>query len=230
MPEIPENNTCRYCKKTFKRESSIIAHACERKNRHNEKNERGVQLGFNTYIKFYEHAQGSAKLKSFTDFAESPYYKGFVKFGRHCVSINAININRYITFVIRQNKKLVHWTDDAVYTEYLADLLHTENAVDALARAIENGIQWETQNTPAKSEDMLRYGNSNVLCYMIVSGKISAWVLYNCSTGKQFLNKLNPEQLNIIWDYINPDFWQQQFTKYKSDQLYITEMLVRAGW
>ena len=71
--------TCNYCKKEFAKETSIAVHMCEPKRRRMEKDERGVQLGFQAYIKFYETMQGSARLKTFEDFAESAYYRAFVK-------------------------------------------------------------------------------------------------------------------------------------------------------
>ena len=73
------------------KEGSLAVHSCEPRRRRMEKDEAGVRLGFQAYIKFYELTQGSAKLKTFDDFADSPYYKAFVKFGRYCVDVRAIN-------------------------------------------------------------------------------------------------------------------------------------------
>jgi hypothetical protein len=44
--------TCNFCKKDFAKETSIAVHMCEPKRRRMEKDERGVQLGFQAYIKF----------------------------------------------------------------------------------------------------------------------------------------------------------------------------------
>jgi len=70
MAETTSKFTCEFCKKEFARESSIAVHMCEPKRRRMEQSERGVQLGFQAYIKFYEMAQGSAKLKTFEDFCD----------------------------------------------------------------------------------------------------------------------------------------------------------------
>ena len=50
--------TCRYCHKDFVREASLSVHVCEQKKRHQERSERGVELGFQAYIRFYEMSQG----------------------------------------------------------------------------------------------------------------------------------------------------------------------------
>ena len=52
------------------KESSLAVHSCEPRRRRMEKDEAGVRLGFNAYLKFYELTQGSARLKTFDDFAE----------------------------------------------------------------------------------------------------------------------------------------------------------------
>jgi hypothetical protein len=221
--------TCQYCKKDFIKESSLAVHSCEPRRRRQEQSERGVQLGLQAYLKFYELTQGSAKLKTFDDFANSPYYRAFVKFGRYCVDIKAINPARFIEWVLKQNKKIDHWCRDSIYTEYLLDYLRVENINDALARAIEFGIAWQEQ-TGNPACDCLRYGNSNSMCYAITAGRISPWVIYNSKSGQKFLSELTSEQLAIIWSYIDTDFWMHKFKDYPADQEYVKDILTKAGW
>ena len=221
--------TCQYCKKDFIKESSLSVHSCEPRRRRQEQSERGVQLGLQAYLKFYQLTQGSAKLKTFDDFADSPYYRAFVKFGRYCVDIRAINPARFIEYVLKQNKKIDHWCRDSIYTEYLLDYLRVENVNDALARAIEFGITWQEQ-TSNPAHDCLRYGNSNAICYAISNGRISPWVVYNSDSGQKFLSELTTEQLAIVWPYIDSDFWIKKFQDYPSDQEYIKDILQKTGW
>jgi hypothetical protein len=220
---------CQYCKKDFQRESSLAVHLCEAKRRRQEQNERGVQLGLQAYLRFYETTQGSAKLKTFDDFAESPYYRAFVKFGRYCVNIRAINPARFIDWVLKQNKKIDHWCRDSIYTEYLLDYLKVEAVSDALARAIEFSIEWGEQKQ-SPPHDCLRYGNSNAMCAAVAAGRISPWVIFNCDSGQKFLSELNAEQVAMIWPYIDADIWQRKFKDYPADQEWAREMLTKAGW
>lgn len=220
---------CRYCEKTFRKESSLSVHLCEPKRRHQERDEVGVQIGLQAYLRFYEITQGSARLKTFEDFASSPYYRAFVKFGRHCQSIRAINVPRLIEWVIRQNKKVDHWCRDSVYGEYIIQYMREEAVGDALARAIEHSVAWsETTGSPA--QDCLRFGNTNAICYAVSTGRISAWVLYNCESGQGFLDSLNQEQISMIWTMIDPEIWQKKFRDYSADQEYAKEILKKAGW
>lgn len=220
---------CQYCEKSFRRESSLAVHVCESKRRYQEQNETGVQLGLRAYLRFYEITQGSARTKSFDDFVRSSYYRAFVKFGRHCVAIRAVNTARFIDWVVQQNKKIDHWCRDCVYTEYLTQHIRSEAATDSLARALETAIDWAEQ-TGNPDRDYLRYGNDNGICHAVANGRITAWILYNCDSGTEFLARINPEQIALIWTMIDSDFWQRKFRDYPADSAYVREMLTKAGW
>lgn len=204
-------------------------HVCEPKRRYQEEKEAGVQLGLQAYLRFYEITQGSARLKTFDDFVKSAYYRAFVKFGRHCIAIRAINIPRFIEWLLKNNKKLDHWCRDSIYGEYLTDYIRVEAVSDALARALETAISW-SEETGNPDRDYLRFGNSNAICYAITVGRISPWILYNCDSGNEFLGNLNPEQIGMVWSMIDADFWQRRFRDYAADAEYVRDMLSKAGW
>lgn len=220
---------CGFCKKTFVKETSLAVHMCEPKRRRHQQHERGAQLGFQAFVKFYEQAQGSAKLKTYDDFCESAYYRAFVKFGNYCVNVRVINPVQYMSWLLKNNKKIDRWASDQIYTEYLTWYVTVESASDAVARAIEQSLQWHEQ-TGNPANDMLRYGNVNALCYEITAGRISAWVIYNSQSGQEFLANLSSEQVAMIWPYIDSDVWQRRFHDYPADQAWVEEILKKAGW
>ena len=220
---------CRYCKKSFLKETSLAVHMCEPKRRMQERSERGVELGFQAYIRFYEMTQGSAKLKTYEHFAESPYYRAFVKFGRYCVDTRTVNPRQFLEWLLKNNKKIDHWCRDTMYTQYLIDYLRVENVNDALARAMEFGIDWSEQSgNPA--EDCLRYGNTNAMVYAVTAGRISPWIVYNCESGQKFLSELDATQIAMVWPYIDSEVWMKRFSEYVADQEYVRELLQKAGW
>lgn len=220
---------CEYCKKSFVRETSIEVHMCEPKRRRLNKDEPGVRIGFQAYIKFYEQAQGSAKLKTYDDFCESSYYLAFVKFGRYCVNVKVINPAQFMNWLLKNQKKIDRWCSDQLYTEYLIWYLAIEAVDDALARAIEYSIDWaEKSGHPA--HDCVRYGNANAICYAITTGRLSPWVIYNSESGQKFLSDASSEQIAMIWPYINSDVWHKKFTEYLANQEYAKDILAKAGW
>ena len=222
-------HVCEYCKKEFVRETSIQAHMCEPKRRRRERDEPGPRLGFQAYIRFYESMAGSARNKTHDTFCESSYYRAFVKFGHYCVNTRVINPDRFMAWLLKHNRKIDHWCSDKVYTEYLVDHLKVEAVDDALARAIEFGIDWSEKNT-SPAHDCMRYGNANVLCYAVTAGRISAWVIYNSESGQKFLSELDATQISMIWPYIDSDAWQKRFQDRPQDQAYAKNILKQAGW
>ena len=223
------NFTCRYCERSFSRETTLSVHVCEQKKRWQESSERGVQLGLQGYLKFYEYTQGSAKLKGWDDFVTSPYYRAFVKWGRYCVDVRVIQPERFLEWLLKGNRKIDNWCSDRLYTEYLVTHVQKETVNDALARAIEYGIDW-SEKTGSSAHDCLRFGSANATCHAVTTGRVSAWVIYNSESGQKFLTELNAEQVAMIWPYIDSDIWQKKFADYPGDQEYAKEILTQAGW
>ena len=222
-------HVCEYCKKEFVRETSIQAHMCEPKRRRRERDEPGPRLGFQAYIRFYESMAGSARNKTHDTFCESSYYRAFVKFGHYCVNTRVINPDRFMAWLLKNNRKIDHWCSDKVYTEYLVDHLKVEAVDDALTRAIEFGIDWAEKNA-SPAHDCMRYGNTNVLCHAVTAGRISPWVIYNSESGQKFLSELDATQVAMIWPYIDSDAWQKRFQDRPQDQAYAKNILKQAGW
>lgn len=227
----PTSVTCKYCNKSFSKESTLSKHVCEPKRRVQQQNEIGVQFGFRSYLQFFESTQGSSKSKTYSDFATSPFYSAFVRFGRYLVSIKAINANSFTDWLLKTNKKLDHWCKDSLYDEWLVEYLRKEHYQDALERSIKE-MQLYAEETVSMENgfvDYFRLGNSNRICYHITTGRISPWVIYNCTSGIEFLEGMLEEQLTPIIKYIDPDFWNSKFRTYSVEQQISREILKEAG-
>ena len=222
---------CKYCQKEFRRESTLTVHLCEPKRRYQQQNETRVQLGFKSYLRFYEVSQGSAKLKTYDDFATSPFYNAFVKYGGYCVSIRCINVNSFTDWLLKNNKKLDHWCSDKLYEEWMTEYLRKEHVQDALERALKEMQEYADNNSELINQysDYFRAGNGNRICHHIVSGRISPWVIFNCDSGVNFLSGLREDQVEIILPYIDPDFWQRKFKDYLADSEWVKHILSQAG-
>ena len=218
---------CKYCGKTFRKESTLAAHLCEPKRRAQQETETGVQLGFQAYLRFYEITQGSAKLKTYQHFCDSAYYNAFVKFGRHMVNIRAVNTGAFIEYVIKQNKKLDHWCKDSLYQEYLYQHLRREHSQDALERSMHTMLGWAEEKDTQFNHYFLYAGNNRIV-HDIVSGRVSSWVLFNCNTGIAALENLNEEQLEMVLPYVEPDYWKRKFVDFYADAEWVKHILQEA--
>lgn len=225
---IDKNYTCQFCGKSYVKESTLTSHICEQKRRYQQKNEKGVVLAFQAYLKFYQFSQGKAD-KTYDEFCNSPYYLAFVKFGRHIHSIDAINPERFIEYVIKSNKKLDHWCKDAVYQEYLNEYIRREHVQDALERSIVNMESWAQENH-APVKDFFRYASTNRITVMISNGRISPWCVYCSNSGTEMLEKLNQEQIAIVWPWIEVDYWQKRLQDYPAETEWCKQILKEAGF
>jgi len=219
--------TCKYCGKSFRQEKTLSAHLCESKRRWQQEKEVGVQLGLQSYLRFYELTQGSAKLKSYKDFVESPYYSAFVKFGQYLVQIRAINIPGFLDHLLKNNCKLDQWTKEKFYDDYLFEHLRKEHPNTALERSFTEMQKWADENNK-QFNNIFREGGSNKICLMIVNGRISPWIVFNCDSGVEFLSSLNEEQIAMVFKFIDPEYWQRKFKDYVADTEIIKEILIEA--
>jgi hypothetical protein len=220
---------CRYCEKEFRKESTLSAHLCEQKRRWQQETETGVQFGLRAYLQFYETTQGSARLKSYEDFVNSPYYNAFVRYGRHLVTIRAINSNSFTAWLLNNNKKIDFWCKDSSYEEWLLEYLKKESPQDALERALREMEDYAGNSDIADFSHYFMYGNTNRICHHITTGRVSPWILYNCDTGIDFLNNLGEEHLAMVLAWIDPDYWGRKFKDYVADVEWCKHVLKAAG-
>ena len=226
-----EKAVCKFCGKSFSRASSLAVHQCEPKRRDQQRNEQGVQMGLTAYLKFFTMTQGSAKSKTYEDFASGPYYTAFVKYGRYCKSLRCANFNSFTEWLLKNNKKLDQWCSDAFYTEWLYSYLKKEAAQDALERSLLTMQDYVDENPELKNglQDYFRYGNTNKICYHISTGRVSPWMVYNCDSGIAFLETLNEDQVNLILNWIDPPFWEKKFKDFIGDALWVKMILKESG-
>lgn len=224
-----QNYDCQYCGKSFRKESTLTAHLCEKKRRWQQEKETGVQFGLQSYVQFYEYTQ-TGKTKTYEEFVSSPYYLAFVKFGRHCVDIRCLNLGNFVKWLLKNNKKLDDWCKDSFYQEWLYEYLRKENAQDALERGLLTMQRYADKTEGMKEfSGYFRYGNVNRICYHISTGRISPWVIYNCDSGIDFLSSLDEEHVNMIMYWIDPGYWNRMLDDMKSDVSWCKEVLKAAG-
>jgi len=221
------NFKCEFCNKEFAKEKTLVVHVCEQKRRHMSKNERHVQAGLLTFQRFYEIAQKSKSVKTFEDFANSSFYNAMVKFGSFLVNTAPIYPELFIDFVIRSGVKLDHWCRDELYDQYIADLIKKEPADGAIQRTIKTMMEWGESNA-APWEHYFQYANLNRATHDIKEGLVSPWILLNSKSGKEMLQRMNDEQLEIVGPMIDPQFWVRRFKSLPADTELVKDVIKEA--
>ena len=198
------------------RESTLMAHVCEKKRRALQRNERRVQLGFIAFNQFYKLSAGAKKDKTYEEFCKSSYYNAFVKFGSFVSNVKPLYPEKYINYVVTSGVKLDHWCREEMYETYATDLIKKEGVETALERSINTMVEWAQENNSLWNHYFL-YVSPNRAVWHIKDGKISPWLILNCKSGKDMLSKFNDEQLGMIYHIVDPAHWALRFRRQVKD-------------
>jgi hypothetical protein len=180
-----------------------------------------------TFQKFYDVAQKGKTQKTFDEFASSPYYTAFVKFGSFMVNTAPIYPERFIEYVVKSGVKLDHWCRDELYDQYIMEMIKKEPADGAIQRTITTMMSWADKNS-AQWEHYFAYVNLNRATHDIKEGLVSPWMILNTKAGKEMLQRMNDEQLEIVGSVVDPLFWQKKFKTLPADLLLVKEVIKEA--
>lgn len=232
MPQAKRNQKannlqCHYCGKVFIREVSYTKHACISKLRFLDSNLTKNRLGFQAYQKYYDLSHRSKK--NLDDFIKSRFYNAFVKFGKFVVDNNVMYPDKYVEFLIRTNYPVDRWTNLSIYEIYLRELAKKESFEDGTERTLLLMKQWADEYNE-EYYDFFRKINPNLFVHYVKNGRISPWVLYNCDSGIELLEtKLNSEQLKMIEEWLDPDFWARKMKINKEDRKIYSDIFKEYG-
>jgi hypothetical protein len=222
--EVNIENKCEYCSRTFVRQNTLFKHLCEQKRRWNERDNIANRIAYGAWRQYYESYHSNKKKLEYRDFINNNYYSAFLKFGSYCVNIDAINPSAFAIYLFKHRISIDNWASDRSYTQYLIEYLKNENCMDAVKRSIKNMLDL-ADNENIQLCDFFKYVNANKICYYITTGKISPWMLYHSSSGKQFLSNLNDDQTAMIFEYIHPERWNIKFKRDTESVREVSELI-----
>jgi hypothetical protein len=216
MALVNQPYICQFCNKGFMQEKTLSVHVCEQKRRYLARTEKHVILGYDTYNRFYKMSQNAKGEKTYEEFAKSPYYNAFVKFGSFVSNVNPLYPDKFINYVVTSGVKLDHWCRDALYDDYVVHLVKSEPVEVALERSISHMLAWANDNN-AQWNHYFLYVSLSRATFDIKDGKISPWIVLNSSNGKEMIKKFNDEQLMAVNAVMDVPFWLSKFKKLSTD-------------
>lgn len=215
---------CEYCKKSFVRENSLAVHICEKKRRHLNKDAKQNQLAFRCYQLFYKIGTNSKKAKTYSDFVDSQYFNGFVKFSSYCIDLKVDDVDAFVKWLLQKGTPLNKWASDRTFNEFIKIRLKTETPARAVERTIMFLEEWGKEN---KIEWFNYFSNvkPGLAVFHICSGKISPWILYTSDTASTIFDKLNSEQTRMITEYVDPEYWFKKLSRNQKDVDWVLNIL-----
>jgi hypothetical protein len=208
-------------------EKTLVAHMCERKRRAFQKDEKRVQAGYMAFNRYWQ-LSGYKKPKTYDEFCDTAYYNAFVKFGSFLNNVNPIYPDKFIDYVIKSGVKLDHWCRDELYDQYLIDILKVEPVESAVQRTLQAMMEWGEEHN-ANYAHYFSYASLNKAVHDIRNGKISPWVILNTISGKDMIQKMSDEQLDIIAPTLDVPFWVRKFREVPADIALVKEICNEVG-
>lgn len=222
-----EKFTCEWCKKSFVKETTLLAHSCEPFRRWNNRDTISFRIAHNAWRTMWK-VLGNKGDQGIHEFIKNRHYSAFVKFGEWCINEQVQEPDRYIQWNINNKIPLKKWTDLSVYNTYIITLLTTETPESGLNRSLKSIQKW-SDDTGEDWHHFFEKVNVHIGLNWIIQGKISPWMLYNCDSAISFLEKCNQEQLNLIQKIAPITSWKIKILRYKSDCEHIKSVLKEAG-
>ena len=229
MLELSVNKpyVCQFCNHKYMQEKTLAVHVCEQKRRFIAKDTKAVVVGYQTFNKFFQLTQGRGQNKTHDEFARSPYYNAFVKFGSFVSNINPLYPEKFIDYVVRSGVKLDHWCREELYEKYVLNLIHTESVETALERSVSHMTSWAVENKSVWNH-YFKYVSTNRAVYDIKDGKVSPWLVLNSPSGKEMLAGFRDDQLAAISNIIDPQIWVKKFKNQKFDLELVKQVVKEA--
>lgn len=222
------DNLCIYCNKGFSRPKTLLAHMCVKKQRYNDRNTPGGRKGLYVFRMYCSMATNSTKVKSDMDFINNNFYMAFVKFGRYLLALQPIDSDGFIRYLVMNSIKIDEWTSEETHEKYLEEYSQKEPAEKALERTVITMQEWAEENNDVYV-NFFKSVHPVEATYLIRGGRISPWVIFLSQNGYDLLEKMSTEQIDIIANMIDADFWQKQIMKNKDDAKFIRDILKEAG-
>ena len=171
--------------------------------------------------------QKAKENKTYEQFCDSPYYNAFVKFGSFVNNVRPLYPEKYVDYVVTSGVKLDHWCREEMYQKYAIDLILREKVEAAMERSIKTMMDWGDEKD-APWSDYFKYASLNRAVMDIKDGKISPWLILNCKSGKEMMGRLNDEQLQIVYNIMDPNHWSLRFKRLPADVEMVKEVTKEA--
>lgn len=218
---------CTYCDKTYKQEKSFAKHVCEQKKRYLARDSKPAILAYAAFRKFHE-VNYRKDLPPYEKFMKSSLYLAFLRFGEYIIAIDAIDPQSFMDFVVRNSKPIDKWCTDAVYDEYIRNLVMKETPERAVERTFIEIHKW-VDETGKPMRDFFREISAAKATSLITVGRLSPWVFLNCDSGAEMLRSLNDEQIMITSRALNMRMWRGKISRHPEETKMIRTVLKEQG-
>ena len=220
---------CKYCKKDFVRETTLMSHLCQKKRRMMDKDNKQNRIAYQSWLIFRKLSIANVKNdKPYDDFIDNRYYTDFMKLAKHIIDLNLDKPDEFVKFIIMQSIKMNDWCKDLVYEKYIKDRTKKETIERAIERSLLNMEAWAEKTGNNWCEYFVKVSTSDAV-QDIRMGRISPWCTFATDQGSRLIDRLEPGQQQVLIDYLEPLSWRAKVKRQQNDADEVQKVFNKAG-
>lgn len=156
------------------------------------------------------------KVPDWDDFDSCSFYTSFTAYGRYVATSNLVAPEKYTDWLLTNSVRIEKWPKDSTYAKFIAEFVRKEPVDGAVARSIETMLQWGEKHL-VDIENYFKISSMSEFYNHIRSGRVSPWVLYGTTQGKQALLNLDEDLLQKLFPIIEPEYWNRKISQSPED-------------
>lgn len=209
---------CGFCKKVFKRESTLTSHKCKLKERLLAQGTRQGRIALEIWTKFREYNRLGFKknLSRWECFMDSREYTSFMDFADYMIDAQPIKQEDFVDELIKQSVPIKNWTTHETRKNWIQTVVRREHPDRGIERSLATIQDWADEHDREWNTFFTEVTVGRAILW-IETGKISPWVLHTSSSFKNLMNRMTDQDLVHIYEFIDPKVWSAKIIKYKRD-------------
>lgn len=202
---------CPFCNTKYKRESTLLTHKCDKRDRYNNRESRTFKEAFRMWMIFNTHYQIrlKAKVELEMQFALSRYFLEFHTFAEYVLDNNILDKEEFIKYIICSGMNVCLWRTHDTLHEWILKRTRDEKPTAGVERSITALVEWST-STGYDWTTFFDYCSSHRVLMWFESGKLSPWILYagSDSNREKILSRMSTSERNDLNKFITPVVWK----------------------
>lgn len=212
------SHVCSFCKKRFKRESTLLKHECEPKRRYQLQDSEQVRLAHRLFNQFQLFSKHKPVIKE--DFLTSYYFKPFERFALFLIGKKCFAPEEYLTFCLKNQYLMRAWFNHELYDHFIKVQVMFEDPETGIHRTLKTILQYSDS-----TKDFFETIPCTLAASWIKDGDISPWVFKIMRSSKALSDRWTELDLIDINEYLIDRHWDLRAKKFKDEITEIQRML-----
>jgi len=219
---------CKFCKKEFVRETTLVSHLCEQKRRIAAKDDKQNRIAYLSWLTFRKTTIANTKKdKPYEDFATSRYYTDFMKLSKYMIELK-LDCDDFIKFLLKHSVKMSDWTKNFVYEEYVREKLKKETVERAVERSILHMKEWAEKTGGSWEEYFAKVPPAQAV-HDFKTGRLSPWCTFATDQGSRLIDRLEPGQITDLIEFLDAKPWRARVKRQAADAAWVQLVFNKAG-